>query len=160
MAGGYDFGVSHEGGISGRVLGYGWARVENTSAGSAWRRAPVVASLSVVGPGVVKAGQGVVVCIGADEGIAAARDAVSDEVPDEGADACVKGVLQKHVAHILLAHGAGLEGCKAALHDEDKAGREQDVEGVGLLHGLGQRGGSSGIAIGVGVDSRLQGDDG
>ena len=138
MAGGYDFGVSHEGGISGRVLGYGWARVENTSAGSAWRRAPVVASLSVVGPGVVEAGQGVVLCFGADEGIAAARDAVAEEVPDDGADARVESVLEKHVTHVLVAHRAGLEGRKANLHDEDKAARKQDVESVRLLHGLAQ----------------------
>ena len=65
-------------------------------------------------------------------------DAVADEVPDDGANTCVQHVLEEHVAHVLVAHRARLEGCKASLHQEDQAARKQDVEGVRLLLGQGE----------------------
>ena len=141
-------------------LGNGSAHVVNEGADSAWRCAPVVAVSSVVGPGVVKAGQGVVVCSGADEGVAAARDAVAEEVPDDGADARVEGVLEKHVAHVLVAHRACLEGCKTGLHQEDQAAREQDVEGVHLLLGHPQIGCDGRRSSSVGGRRSLQVGDG
>ena len=59
-------------------------------------------------------------------------DAVSDEVPDDAAEAGVEDGLEEDVLDVLGADRARREHGKAGLHEEDQSGRPHQVEGVEL----------------------------
>ena len=134
---------ARKGGLMVGFWGVSWAvgfgartqEVGRAGARGAVRSVPVVAGIGVVSGRVVEAGESVVSHSRADEGVAAGRNAKAEEVPHNGSDAGVEGILEEHVAHVLVANGAGLEGREAALHQEDQAAREENVEGVRLLLG-------------------------